>query len=215
MRRRGKMDKKKDLRNPIQKRGKDKKNRILLTAKELFVKNNYFNVSTNEIAKQAGVSIGTLYSYFSSKEDILTELLKDYSNSFLPVFERISSQDSFEAFKRDTKAWLESLVDQLLDSEDIEFHSQIEMLAYAIPGVRDFQNEYNEKLKNLTYECFLYYAQTTNVHEIKVLSVIVFDYISALVDELLYNKHSISEKDDIKKCGINSIYTIIIDSLKE
>lgn len=80
------MDKKKDLRNPIQKRGKDKKNRILLTAKELFVKNNYFNVSTNEIAKQAGVSIGTLYSYFSSKEDILTELLKDYSNSFLPVF---------------------------------------------------------------------------------------------------------------------------------
>ena len=106
-------------------------------------------------------------------------------------------------------------MDQLLDSEDIEFHSQIEMLAYAIPGVRDFQNEYNEKLKNLTYECFLYYAQTTNVHEIKVLSVIVFDYISALVDELLYNKHSISEKDDIKKCGINSIYTIIIDSLKE
>ena len=209
------MNKKKDPREPIQKRGKDKKKRILLASKQLFIKNNYFNVSTNEIAKQAGVSIGTLYSYFSSKEDILTELLADYSNSFLPIFEKISSQTSFEAFKEDTKAWLESLVDQLVNSEDIEFHSQIEMLAYAIPKVCDFQNEYNEKLKNLTYECFLYYAQNTNVHEVKILSVVVFDYISALVDELLYNKHSISVKNDLKQCGINSIYTIIVDSLKE
>lgn len=45
------MNKRKDTRIPIQKRGKDKKNRILLTARKLFIEKNYFEVSTNEIAK--------------------------------------------------------------------------------------------------------------------------------------------------------------------
>lgn len=203
------MDKKKDTRIPVQKRGKDKKNRILLTAKKLFIEKNYFEVSTNEIAKQTGVSIGTLYSYFSSKDDILFELLNDYNNSFLPVLKKINNQESFQAFKTDTKSWLSYLIDQLTDAEDKEFHLQIEMLSFVVPKVFDLRKEHNDQIMDLIYEYFLYYANDTAVHEIRLLSIVIFDYISALVDELLYNKHSSSEKDDIKKYGIDSIYTII------
>ena len=112
------MNKKKDTRSPIQKRGKDKKNRILLTAKKLFIEKNYFEVSTNEIAKQTGVSIGTLYSYFSSKEDILAALLDDYNNSFLSILKKINNRESYQSFKSDTKSWLSYLIDQLTDAED-------------------------------------------------------------------------------------------------
>ena len=107
------MTQKKAPRDPVQKRGKEKKNHILLTAQKLFTDKNYFEVSTNEIAVRAGVSIGTLYAYFSSKEDILTELLKNYDQSFLPIFEKVKSQESFQRFKTDTKAWLGALIDQL------------------------------------------------------------------------------------------------------
>ncbi|GEO46155.1 TetR/AcrR family transcriptional regulator [Companilactobacillus kimchii] len=203
------MDKRKDTRIPVQKRGKDKKNRILLTAKKLFIEKNYFEVSTNEIAKQTGVSIGTLYSYFSSKDDILAELLNDYNNSFLPILKKINNQESFQAFKTDTKSWLSYLIDQLTDAEDKEFHLQIEMLSFVVPKVFDLRKRHNDQITDLIYEYFLYYANNTTVHEIRFLSIIVFDYISALVDELLYNKHSSSEKDDIKKYGINSIHTVI------
>ncbi|WP_119326325.1 TetR/AcrR family transcriptional regulator [Companilactobacillus musae] len=203
------MDKRKDTRTPVQKRGKDKKSRILLTAKKLFIEKNYFEVSTNEIAKKTGVSIGTLYSYFSSKDDILAELLNDYNNYFLSVLKKINNQESFQAFKTDTKSWLSYLIDQLTDAEDKEFHLQIEMLSFDVPKVFDLRKKHNDQIMDLIYEYFLYYANNTSVHEIRLLSIIIFDYISALVDELLYNKRSSSEKDDIKKYGIDSIHTII------
>lgn len=83
----------KEVRTPTQKRSIDKTNKILNTAKALFSKKNYFNVTTNEIAKEAGVSIGTLYSYFSDKEAILVALLNDYNASFITIFDDINTQD--------------------------------------------------------------------------------------------------------------------------
>ncbi|MGR1387148.1 TetR/AcrR family transcriptional regulator, partial [Streptococcus agalactiae] len=68
------MDKK--IRIPSQKRSINKSQKILETARQLFSQKNYFDVTTNEIAKKSSVSIGTLYSYFSNKEDILVALLK-------------------------------------------------------------------------------------------------------------------------------------------
>jgi len=203
------MNKKKDTRSPIQKRGKDKKNRILLTAKKLFIEKNYFEVSTNEIAKQTGVSIGTLYSYFSSKEDILAALLDDYNNSFLSILKKINNRESYQSFKSDTKSWLSYLIDQLTDAEDKDFHQQIEMLSFVVPDVFHIRKKHNDQIKTLIYEYLLYYSNNTDIHEIRVLSTIIFDYISALVDELLYNEHSSSERVDIKKHGVDSIYTII------
>lgn len=203
------MDKKRTPRVPIQKRGRAKKDQILATSKQLFTDKNYFNVSTNEIARQAGVSIGTLYAYFSSKEDILIELLKDYNNSFMPVFESINSKDSFHAFKTDPKSWLTALIDQLISIEDPTFHLQIETLAITIPEAQTFLKAHNKKIKSLTYECFLYYANQTDVYKIKALATVVFDYVSALVDELLYTNHTSGEREVIKQCGIDSIYTII------
>ncbi|WP_318767651.1 TetR/AcrR family transcriptional regulator [Lactiplantibacillus carotarum] len=193
----------------MQKRGRAKKDQILVTSRQLFTDKNYFNVSTNEIARQAGVSIGTLYAYFSSKEDILIELLKNYNESFLPIFESINSKNSFYTFKTDTKVWLAALIEQLMNTEDQKFHLQIETLAITIPEAQTFLEVHNEKIKNLTYECFLYYADQTDVHEIKILATVVFDYLSALVDELLYHDHTSDEKEAIKQCGIDSIYTII------
>ncbi|WP_227005366.1 TetR/AcrR family transcriptional regulator [Companilactobacillus paralimentarius] len=51
------------------------------------------------MAKQTGVSIGTLYSYFSSKDDILAALLNDYNNYFLLVLKKINDQNPFRHLK--------------------------------------------------------------------------------------------------------------------
>ncbi|WP_329886931.1 TetR/AcrR family transcriptional regulator [Pseudoramibacter faecis] len=49
---------------PKQKRSIARKRLIKKTALRLFSEKGYSNVSTNEIAKAANVSIGSLYSYF-------------------------------------------------------------------------------------------------------------------------------------------------------
>lgn len=67
----------KDIRIPKQKRSIEKKDKIKNTALKLFSDYGYFNVTTNQIAKESGISIGSLYSYFKDKKDIYDELLKD------------------------------------------------------------------------------------------------------------------------------------------
>lgn len=200
----------KSIRKPKQERSIEKRNKILQVAKDLFSDKTYFNVTTNEIAKKADVSVGTLYAYFASKDDILTALLKRYNDFFLTaIFADINNQDSLDRFKKNPKEWLSALINQLLAAEDKIFHAQIEMLAYAIPQAKALLEEHNNNLKNLTYKCLLYYSDQDANPSFKTLSLVVFDFISALVDELLYHEHTQEEAQQIKKTGIDSLELII------
>ena len=47
---------------------------IMQAALELFGNNGYHNTSISDIAREAGVSKGLLYNYFSGKEDLLRNI---------------------------------------------------------------------------------------------------------------------------------------------
>ena len=61
---------------PVQERSRFTVDQILEAAAQVFDKHGYSDGTTNRIARQAGVSIGTLYQYFSGKESILVALLE-------------------------------------------------------------------------------------------------------------------------------------------
>ncbi|HEY4017135.1 MAG TPA: TetR/AcrR family transcriptional regulator [Pseudonocardiaceae bacterium] len=61
-------------RQPKQARSRELVDRILTAAGELFAGRGYPNVTTNHIAEQAGVSVGSLYQFFGDKEEILAAL---------------------------------------------------------------------------------------------------------------------------------------------
>jgi AcrR family transcriptional regulator len=61
---------------------------ILETAEEILLKKGYANASMDEIAAQAGVSKGTLYHHFPTKEDLFFALLE----KALARFEQVVQQ---------------------------------------------------------------------------------------------------------------------------
>jgi AcrR family transcriptional regulator len=61
---------------PVQKRSKATVDDILSAAAQIFEAHGYAAGTTNRIAEKAGVSIGTLYQYFPSKEAIAVALLE-------------------------------------------------------------------------------------------------------------------------------------------
>ncbi len=61
---------------PQQERSKSTVDVILATSAQLIAREGYGKISTNRIARVAGVSIGSLYQYFPSKESILLELFE-------------------------------------------------------------------------------------------------------------------------------------------
>lgn len=64
-----------------------RKNEILDTAEPLFYAKGYHETATSEIAKKMGVAEGTLYYYFTSKEEILEALVNRHISAFISEVE--------------------------------------------------------------------------------------------------------------------------------
>lgn len=60
---------------------KQKKRKILEKAFELFRKNGYMDTKVEDITKALGISKGSFYTYFKTKEELLCELLESMKNS--------------------------------------------------------------------------------------------------------------------------------------
>ncbi len=66
------------VRQPRQRRSIEKKQKIVMAGFHLFCEKGYYNTNTAEIAEYAGVSTGTVYSYFRDKTDIYIAAFEDY-----------------------------------------------------------------------------------------------------------------------------------------
>jgi TetR/AcrR family fatty acid metabolism transcriptional regulator len=60
------------------KRVGNKRERIIAAAATLFGDKGYHNTTTAEIAESAGVAAGTIYIYFSSKEELLVAVFEEF-----------------------------------------------------------------------------------------------------------------------------------------
>lgn len=67
-----------EIREPQQARSIEKKKRIIEAGLKVFSEKGYFNTTTVEIAKVAGVSTGIVYGYFADKKDIFLQALHLY-----------------------------------------------------------------------------------------------------------------------------------------
>ncbi len=72
---------------------KDTKDEILKAALNLFSTNNYHATSMSMIAEEAGVSKGTVYWHFDSKEDLFRELVLAGLDYFHENYEKIQAEN--------------------------------------------------------------------------------------------------------------------------
>jgi AcrR family transcriptional regulator len=69
-----------EIRVPQQDRSRKTRERVLHAAIECFDELGYDETTTAEIARRAGIGVGTLYGYFRDKRDILLEILEETVN---------------------------------------------------------------------------------------------------------------------------------------
>nr|WP_075631002.1 TetR/AcrR family transcriptional regulator [Glaesserella parasuis] len=75
---------------------------ILNATDRLMAKEGVQNLSTHKIAKEAGVSVGTIYLYFKDKETLLNQLVLYLFNTFHSAVDREYDPDLplFEQYKK-------------------------------------------------------------------------------------------------------------------
>jgi AcrR family transcriptional regulator len=76
-------------RRPRQARAQERVERILDTAEQVFAEMGFGSATTNQIAQQAGTSIGSLYEFFPNKEALARALADRYITRIGPVYDTL------------------------------------------------------------------------------------------------------------------------------
>jgi AcrR family transcriptional regulator len=96
---------------PQQVRSRERFNRILDAAAELFVEIGYESVTTDEIAARADTSVGGLYRFFPDKLAVFHALLDRYFNQLRELFATLHTEETMQLP-------LETYIGQFVDGFD-------------------------------------------------------------------------------------------------
>jgi AcrR family transcriptional regulator len=83
-----------------------RKNELLNVAQKLFFTKGYRQTSVDAIIKKVGVSKGTFYYYFKSKEDLMNKLVKRTTNQILIEVKKITERTDLDALTKLNKAYI-------------------------------------------------------------------------------------------------------------
>jgi AcrR family transcriptional regulator len=98
---------------PVRRRKHARPRELLVAAMALFIEKGFAATRTEEIAERAGVSKGTLYLYFDSKEQLFTNLIAERFFCTFP-FEGVGAPmagDLAEALQGVVAAWRSALIE--------------------------------------------------------------------------------------------------------
>jgi len=89
---------------------------ILQVALKLFSEKGFHNVSMHKIAEKSEFAVGTLYKFFSNKEELYKTLILEKSGEFHSVLTAALEKPGSEMEK--IKAWVEAKVSVFMDNLD-------------------------------------------------------------------------------------------------
>ncbi|GAB3630041.1 TetR/AcrR family transcriptional regulator [Pandoraea terrae] len=95
-------------------------NAILDAAQHLLVRDGFEATSTTRIAEAAGVSVGSLYEYFTSKEAIVAKLIKRHCDDLLNMYARAFGKVEGKGIAQLVDAWVDTTVDAY--EKDLDLH---------------------------------------------------------------------------------------------
>lgn len=198
----------KQVRKPKQLRSINTKEKIREGAFTLFCQKGYYNTTTNEIARQAKVSIGSLYSYYKDKDTILLEILGLYNQQFVTAKEEVLAQA--EIFKEDKKVWLRLLLDAFIKAHEAskEFIKELNVLYYVNPQVGAILDKQREETRHAIQDYIFLHREDIQVEDIEAAAALVFDFSSSIVDRVVFGQSNI-DNERIIKSGIDAIYKFL------
>ncbi len=102
----------------------EKRAKLFSSALKLFVKNGVMNTSTAEIAREAGIAAGTLFLYFSTKQELLDQLVLNIGKEQSAFIDQLL-QPSFSARETFFTIWHGTVTWFLENSEAYQYIQQV------------------------------------------------------------------------------------------
>jgi len=163
-----------------------KKELIRKAAVKIIADEGFFSATTDKIAKEAGLAVGTIYNYFSNKEDILKYIFDVEYQKRYEFYQRVKDSHKDPLLK----------IKELLDFHFNEIQKEPDIirivLAEKVTASRSklMPLEKYTKLSALFSEIFVegmeegYFRQC----DPKILSMVIFGFLEAAMSAFLSSK---------------------------
>lgn len=173
------------IRDPVQARSKEKKRRIVQSARELIHERGYDAITTSGIARRAGVSIGTLYAYFSDKKDILMEVVAAFNDDLNTHFQSGIQENTADNLS------LEETIDTVLHAlwhahiHEKRLHNEIVILSMRDPEVDAAFSANEERLYETIRELLIRFNDRIEVNNPAAAIFILKFSVDGVLNRLL------------------------------
>jgi AcrR family transcriptional regulator len=185
---------------------KDTRSEIMKSAIRLFSENNYHAVSMKEIAQGAGVSKGTLYWYFDSKDELFKEIAFMGIDYFNQGFKKISEFDK----RPDKKIYC--LIEYVVKT----ITNHLNMLNIFRNNVELLDGDFKDKVHLVNNENIQIISQILKeAHSAKLVKAENPTEISMLILSVLFNPHYgdiLNKKENVQN-RIDFIYNFIMHGI--
>lgn len=158
------------VRVPKQRRSMERKQRIMDAALTLFAEKGLKGTSSNEIAREAGVSIGTFYSYFEDKRTLFLEILEAHLDNFITGIYSLKRDDSVTM-----KENIRGHIVKALAVFDLHpsFHREALVMKFTDPDVRRLFAEVERKQLVLITTLLGYYRNDDSPRDLEAMAKVI------------------------------------------
>ena len=196
-----------EIREPIQKRSIEKKEKIIKAGFELICEKGYYNTNTAEIAKVAGVSTGIIYQHFKDKHDILVEGIKRYaSDIFYPM---LNVTSNIKIDKNNLDSVLRNMINAFVENHKLSqiAHEEIMAMTHSDKEIAEFFQENEMAMtKNISKILLDNGFDSKNLEEKVHIAIHLID---DLCHEIVYHKHKDLDYDVMINLVIENILNFI------
>ena len=159
---------------------KQKKRKILEKAFELFRENGYMDTKVEDITKALGISKGSFYTYFKTKEELLCELLESMKNSEMERYSKVEiDENPKKTLENFIKERFKSIL-ELLNNVDIGIMNSFTQNT----NVGKFHEEMIKFFKDFIKENILLKYESNRRYDIEIIS----DFIILAINNYLIEK---------------------------
>ena len=182
----------------------DNKQKLIKATDALLKDRSISSITTKEITKAAGVSVGVFYNYFSSKEDVFKELIKTFFNYSLKQMEVLRKEVTGKNIRSEIK-FKEFLINGIDNNWENHFlNSDILLLSRKDEEFKKLMIYFNQKMVSIVVEILIVINPELKENPPLLEAKMIMNLI-----QYSYTSFSKFESEDEKEQYIEKIVNII------
>ncbi len=175
-----------EIREPVQKRSIETKDKIIEAGFDLICHDGFYNTNTSKIAKKAGVSTGIVYQYFKDKRDIFLAGLDKYADD---IFYPMIDMPDISLNKSNLPAIMKDMINKYINNHKLSqiAHEEITAMTHSDKDVAYYFHKKDMEMTKRFSSILIENNFKINNMDEKVH--VVIGLIDNLCHEIVYHKH--------------------------